>query len=611
MFRRQYSIYRILLSTVFCLLSLPPLNAKPLEYLYINAREGSASGGHTALRFENETFHFQHYNGGIIRLVRHDSVDFDFQYRYTNNRTLYQATVELDDVHYEQLRDHFNLLFLRQKQQDNLLAEIDLNIVLLHKQTQHPLLSIKGAGLFAENTAPQRAEVSTIHSIQQQIKQKYGNNFLNNQIQNLKEEINTLQPLPWAKGSLQLSNNSFLAVPYSFASQHIDTVSQLLFLETIKKGFSLNKQQYFIPEQANFTLSQPELKQLILFQATLVDNLLNLLNSQRPDWGSVAFTLYARILSISLAIDSETLVFLDSFTTDSDSIPYTEVETYRPLLEEQKNKALTKIIQLKNQLFTAQQTISEKDYSRIEMLSNYYYARERGLAENRGIRISGEQLLPTKSIPLPNHLLPQLTSQQSEDALQRLEQYQEDVTEQMHSLYRYDLFTRNCVTEIFNTIDKAGINDKHIKEIEQLAQNNLIAFIPFGSFHSLSTDYQKRIFPSFRHQQLTKMYQQENNFLVYLREFNTLSASHYKFNDQDSAFLFFTDEKVWTRPLFGTFNLLTAATMSIYGSFTLPFDSGKTLKNGAMGILMSLPELAFFNIRKGSYKHLLPPLQAE
>ena len=35
--------------------------------------------------------------------------------------------------------------------------------------------------------------------------------------------------------------------------------------------------------------------------------------------------------------------------------------------------------------------------------------------------------------------------------------------------------------------------------------------------------------------------------------------------------------------------------------------SGKTVKNGAMGILMSLPELAFLNIRKGSYKHLLPP----
>ncbi|NOQ14725.1 MAG: hypothetical protein GQ583_09670, partial [Methyloprofundus sp.] len=195
MFSRQNSIYRTLLSTVFCLLFLPNLNAKPLEYLYINAREGSASGGHTALRFNNETFHFQHYDGGIIRLIRHDSVDFDFQYRYTDNRTLYQATVDLDDVHYEQLRDYFNLLYLQQKQQDNLLKEIYLNISLLHKQTQQPLLSIKGAGLFMDNTAPHRAEASTIYSLQQKIKQKYAENFLNDQIQGLKEEINTLKPL--------------------------------------------------------------------------------------------------------------------------------------------------------------------------------------------------------------------------------------------------------------------------------------------------------------------------------------------------------------------------------------------------------------------------------
>ena len=122
-------------------------------------------------------------------------------------------------------------------------------------------------------------------------------------------------------------------------------------------------------------------------------------------------------------------------------------------------------------------------------------------------------------------------------------------------------------------------------------------------------NYQKQTLPSHRHQQLSEMYQQENDFLVYLREFNTLSASHYKFNDQDPAFLFFADEDIWARPLLGTFNLLTGVTVSLYGGFILPFDSGKTIKNGVMGILMSLPELVFFNIRKGSYKHLTPPIQ--
>jgi hypothetical protein len=80
--------------------------------------------------------------------------------------------------------------------------------------------------------------------------------------------------------------------------------------------------------------------------------------------------------------------------------------------------------------------------------------------------------------------------------------------------------------------------------------------------------------------------------------------SYYKFNDQDAAFLIFTDDNILMRPIFGSINLAVATTMSIYGSLSLAFDSGKALKDGTMGILMSLPELAFFNIRKGSYKHL-------
>jgi len=36
----------------------------------------------------------------------------------------------------------------------------------------------------------------------------------------------------------------------------------------------------------------------------------------------------------------------------------------------------------------------------------------------------------------------------------------------------------------------------------------------------------------------------------------------------------------------------------------LAFRLGRNLKSGATGILMSLPELLFFNMRKGSYKYL-------
>ena len=596
--------FLFLLCTIFSLSFSAALPAKTLEYIYIDASEGSASGGHTALRFGKETFHFQHYDGGIIRLVKHLSSDFDYQYRYLENRSFHQASIELNKRHYERLHEHFNLQFLQQKQQNALLKEIRLNIALLTQQTTHPLLNIKGAGLFdSKTTAPSPTNLW----LQQQIIRKYGADALDNKILAVKHQINSLQLQPWVESELQLNEDSFTKLPYSFASRHINAVSQLLLLEAIKKGATLNSQYYFSPDHADFKLTATQREQLEEFQQTLIDNLVSLLDSQRPDWGNAGLVLYARILSLAHTIQSGTFVFLDTYTTQSTGIPNTEVASYNALFKAQKDQAIARIKDDKKQLFTAGQAISEADYSRFEMLSNYYYERERGLADKHVIRISGEQRLPQKSIPLPEQLFPQFTAEQTEQALLRLEGYQKSHRQQIQALYQYDLFTRNCVTEIFTTIDKAAIDNEQIRELGQLIQQDLIAFIPFGSYRSLSIEHPRLNLPSFRKQQITKMYGQENNLQVFLREFNTLSASHYKFNDQDSVFLFFTDDKIWSRPVYGAFNLLTATGISLYGGFSLPFDSGKALKNGAMGFLMSLPELAFFNIRKGSYKHLLQP----
>jgi hypothetical protein len=62
-------VIHLLLCVVLYFLNIYPLSATTLKYIYINASEGTASGGHVALRCDKETFHFQHYDGGIIRLV--------------------------------------------------------------------------------------------------------------------------------------------------------------------------------------------------------------------------------------------------------------------------------------------------------------------------------------------------------------------------------------------------------------------------------------------------------------------------------------------------------------------------------------------------------------
>lgn len=608
----RVNFFLTLLCISILFLSFSPLQASTLEYLYINASEGNASGGHTALRFDQETFHFQHYPGSIIRLVKDPNIDFDYQYRYLENRTFYQATIDLPEKQFHNLYQKFNLQFLLQKQQNLILKEINLNITLLRQQFQSPLIRIKGAGLFdqarSNNT---QTENRTIFQLQQAINQAYGDNFLENEIQKLQLYIAFLQPQPWTKNSLQLNEHSFASVPYSFVSQHLDTAAKLLLLKTIVNNSSLNKQYYFSPEHSAFTLSQQERDQLKIFQKTLMTHFIALLNSSRPDWGHSGFVLYARILTLSLAIKSGHFVFLDNYVDDAQTIPYSKVQNNKALFQAQSKHALTQFNLEKARLVSPQHPMGEQQYSKLELFGNYYFERERSLLTKHSLRISGQQRLADKSIQLPTQLIPQLNSQQTKSALQRLIHYKNLHWQQLKSLYHYDLFTRNCVTEIFDLINKSIVPHKQLSKLHPLTPKEFSTFIPFAAYDWLPENYRRDLLPSFRQLQVAEMYKNENPSVVFFRESNTLSARHYKYNDQDSIFLFFTDDVLLLRPFFGTANLLTAATISLYGIFTLPLDSGKTLMNGAMGILMSLPELAFFNIRKGSYEYLLPPEQIE
>ena len=89
-----------------------------------------------------------------------------------------------------------------------------------------------------------------------------------------------------------------------------------------------------------------------------------------------------------------------------------------------------------------------------------------------------------------------------------------------------------------------------------------------------------------------------------LRESNIFTSTLYDYNSDDSFFMFFTDDNVIFRPVFGVFNAAAGISQSVLGLLTWPFDSGKNLELGMAGILMSLPELFYFNIRKGTYKYL-------
>ena len=286
----------------------------------------------------------------------------------------------------------------------------------------------------------------------------------------------------------------------------------------------------------------------------------------------------------------------------------------------QINDALTNLIQTRKALLNPD-GLTESNYSKLEMSANRYFELLKG-RHHKSIRYIGEKALPTKSISVPDWIVPELTQQQLKTALKELDNYENKFLQELAEHYRYDLITRNCVTELFRTIDQALLQQNKsdvdpskqdellMKESMKRLGGNISAsynFIPFVSFQSVQEHYKvttSAVLSSYRGQQLEKLYARNNGLMVSLRESNTFTSTLYTYNPDDAFFVFFTDDNLVLRPIFGLFNTAAGIGQSLFGFLSWPFDSGKNLKSGATGVLMSLPELLFFNMRKGSYKYL-------
>ncbi|NOS75736.1 MAG: hypothetical protein HOP36_14635, partial [Methyloglobulus sp.] len=62
------------------------VNAKVFQFLYIEARQGNASGGHVAVQLDEDVYHYQ-YENALIRLVKHNAEAFRVDYQLLQNRS--------------------------------------------------------------------------------------------------------------------------------------------------------------------------------------------------------------------------------------------------------------------------------------------------------------------------------------------------------------------------------------------------------------------------------------------------------------------------------------------------------------------------------------------
>lgn len=600
-------------------------NADTFQYLYIEANEGSSSGGHVAVQFGDDVFHYQ-FKDGLIRLFKQDAEGFRFDYRVLQNRTLHVADVDVSAATFNLLQDHFKLLFWQQDRQFKQLQAAEKDGYLLEWLRSHTalpssrqipgssplpegegILKLPGAGLFfndsdfapvgqltephddCQTDASAKTLLTTLHT---QLALQHGSGFL----QRRKVELTT--------AIQHLSTVTNGTMDYRLSERYTDLLTGLLALRVIEEIRPLTSDACHTLTGPAGHLDPQKTERLNNLQQQLMQSAQNLAVSKRPDWGYALLVTMSRLITLQQTLQSGQWVFVDDFSADSTVIAAEDMMRFADELSVQRKKAETDWQQQWQSLGNTE--LDEQHYSQLEVSANRYH--EWLVSNNRQtLRYHGEQALPVKAINLPTIALPEFSSQQLQQALHQQVLDTQQLTQQLQQNFAYHLLTRNCVTEIFHTINQAlgaetqqrlgGVIDEHLN------------IVPFTAFAMVKASYPIKhitVLPSHRQQQLAKQYEQEFPPLVYARESNIVSASLYEYNPDDAWFVFFTDDALLLRPVFGAINSVAGIGQSLLGLVKSPFDEGQLLATGMRGLLMSLPELAFINMRKGSYKFLSP-----
>jgi hypothetical protein len=383
-----------------------------------------------------------------------------------------------------------------------------------------------------------------------------------------------------------------------------------------------------VPPGDDFRLGGDELA-LRAFAGRLVAQVARLVGAERPDWGFAALVGMARLAALDQSLARGRLVFLDAFPPGHDTIDRAAVARHADVLPQLLDHARAELVRARRAL-TETAEPGEAEFADVESASNRVLALRRALTEDRDLPVHRGRLVPSRPAERADLVLPAAGEGELERALAAAEVREREYATQLERLYRYKLVTRNCVSEIFRTVEDAlagparvAVDGEAAPDLRQVVRSEStrrlggyvrrrwsLHFIPLVSAMAVETAYRvtaREEVPSYRTARLAELAHHEDALRVYLRESNVLTSTIYRRSSSDSVFVFFTDDALAPRPILGAVNLIAGVAASAVGVAVAPVDGGHLLGVGLRGALFSLPELAFVNLRKGSFDYVPDP----
>jgi len=576
-----------------------------VDYLYIEANEGGSSGGHVALRLGNETYHFQHERPGVLRLRRDDAEHFRYAYGMLENRTMHVSRVAVSDATYAELRQRFSERYLIERklfeERDALGEDRSLLEQLLGRRRGDTTgtIGLRGAGFFFPDdgrSPPSDAALALLRRVQQ----TYGPAALRQRTEELRLELARLTPASVGPPP-DVPAHGYPQFARPFSSRYRDALTGLAALQALERALPVRADARWPSASVEMQLETVEKQALAAFADRLTDQLTRLLRSDRPDWGYPFLVGMARLAALRESEQTGHLVLLDAFPPGAEVIPWPSVRQHRDAISDLLAEAREEFARARVLLRSGKE-IEEHDYADVEAAGNRLLELEAAVTEERDMRVSAEALLPSRDAAWTDLVVPDVPDDELARDLMRAKTMETLFATRLERRYAYDLFSHNCVSEVFETIGSAGAGLG-----ERVDGRTSLQFIPFVSARAVDGGWnvaQRTTLRSYRRSKLDEMYGRENRLHVWLRECNTLTSTIYRRNADDSFFVLFTDDVVALRPLFGAVNVAVAMGAGAVGVVLLPFDHGRTLMSGVRGALFSLPELAFVNLRKGSFVYV-------
>jgi hypothetical protein len=584
------------------------------DYFYVEANEGGSSGGHSAVRLGAQVFHFSNRDGLLV-LDREPTREFLHAYALLGNRDIHLSRVALRAPDRDRIARALDAYYRIQAQQLDVQAALREDRELIEGRFEDgspievPALGYfmgfeKESAIGAPDGQASGAAAIELRELRARITASSGAEVLRGKRERALDQLAEAlarDPAGWPF-ALPRDRSERPAFTQSYARRVVDAAANLAALDVLEHTPPLAGNATVEIEESIGRLTESERAVLAARREGLADELIRLAGSNTSDWGRPFLVGLARWLAADEGLRRGQLVLLDVLPDDGARLPARVVASRSDVVAEIRRAA-------REDLRRGRAVLDESEaaWSHLEEILSRLVELDRAADWRRDLRLARGALVPARSGVLRVAIAPPVAEREGlERAADRVRERERKYGRALDALYGYRLLTRNCVSELFQTMnDTLGGSPEDVRAAlgGYVDGHSAFEYIPFVSARAVDTRYRvvlRREVPSWRALQLQEMRQRENPLWVALRESNTLTARSYRRGVRDSFFLFFTEDAALLRPLLGAFNLTAALGESAWGLPLAIVDDGDTLRSGLRGALTSLPELAFGNIRKGS-----------